>query len=206
VNTNDRPSHVVVKVGGSLFHRQETLDQAIEWINTHTELGLIVICGGGRLADVIRGMDKELNLGESLSHQLAIQTMRMNLTVLSSRFQNARIATRLDEIQTHSYRQGPLFFDLEPWHLTARMGPQIWENTSDSIAAALAVESQASELVLLKSAGPAAGQQAETVFQSDLVDPEFSNWTARLRAIRIIVLGSASNREWTWRNSLPPQV
>ncbi len=199
MTSNELTRHIVVKVGGSLFRNRDSLDRVVGWINSNIQRSPVIICGGGQLADVVRQLDAELQLSDSLAHDLAIQTMRLNLSILVARFEQPLIATSIAEIQLNAAGIGPVFFDLEWWKMTADVGVHNWETTSDSIAAALAIDSGASELVLLKKDVPIASEAAKAVFRSDLVDASFANWTAQLPAIRVVPIG-ISKPDWLWIN------
>ena len=67
--------------------------------------------------------------------------------------------------------------------------PENWDTTSDSLAAKLAVQTGADELVLLKSRGlPTPAPALEYWGASDLVDPRFPSIASRIPNVRWVNL------------------
>ena len=59
---------VVVKVGGSLLDWPELNTRLNRFLASHSDRNLILVAGGGPVADVIRVLDRTHELGEEKSH------------------------------------------------------------------------------------------------------------------------------------------
>jgi aspartokinase-like uncharacterized kinase len=154
----------VVKLGGSLLDMPDLRERFRHWLALQPPARAIVLVGGGRVADCVRDADHLHRLGEEVSHWLAIRAMNLNARLVAAMFEEARLVTELDEIPTTppSQAEPTQFVILDP--LTCMQSleaspnplPHTWEVTSDSIAARVAIEIRATELVLLKSTLPQA--------------------------------------------------
>ena len=87
----------------------------------------------------------------------------------------------------------PLLFDVQPWMLNRDERsavaplPHTWDVTSDSIAAALAIELEADELVLLKST-PTPSTDVDELSALGYVDRYFLKLAERVRKVRFVGL------------------
>ena len=150
---------IVVKVGGSLFDLPDLRARLRDFLATLEDANVLLVPGGGAMADAVRAFDRVHRLGEEASHWLAIQAMSLNGWFLQSLLPESRM---VDGIGSLAYASGsdasrwrvldafPFFLadDMRPDHL-----PHCWQVTSDSLAARAAVLAQACELILLKSSG-----------------------------------------------------
>jgi 5-(aminomethyl)-3-furanmethanol phosphate kinase len=144
----------VVKIGGGLA--REGGDDALRALCAAIgELGtrhrLLVVPGGGELADAVRALDRRLGLGDEASHRMAILAMEQFGWVLSELIPGAVRSGGLATVDGVAV--------LLPAALLAGAPlPASWEVTSDSIAAWVAGEAGAQRLVLVK---PVDGLYAE---------------------------------------------
>jgi aspartokinase-like uncharacterized kinase len=65
----------IVKIGGSLTYDAKPLLKALKSYAKENNKKIIIIPGGGEFANVVRKIDKTLNISNSLSHKLAIKCM-----------------------------------------------------------------------------------------------------------------------------------
>ena len=143
---------IVAKVGGSLFDWAALPAALRAWLANTTEQPAILFPGGGVTADAIRAFDQTFQLGEEISHWLAIRTLSVNARVLAALLPDIPLIDDAyqNEIWRGSRILDPLTFfqrdESKDDHL-----PHTWDVTSDSLALRLAIVLQATELVLLKS-------------------------------------------------------
>ncbi|ACV24514.1 [5-(aminomethyl)furan-3-yl]methyl phosphate kinase [Methanocaldococcus fervens] len=64
-----------IKIGGSLTYEAEPLLKALKDYANEKNKEIVIIPGGGEFANVVRKIDKTLNISNSLSHKLAIKCM-----------------------------------------------------------------------------------------------------------------------------------
>jgi aspartokinase-like uncharacterized kinase len=155
----------------------------------------LLVVGGGPAADLVREWDRIHHLGDDLAHRLAISAMSSTALLAASLVDRARLVSRTDELPA-VWERGelpvslvePLLTELEA-HSRDRL-PDSWDVTSDSIAAWLAIQLQADELVLLKSVDlPPAGLEAAA--REGLVDSYFPRLAGRLPRVTWIDLRAA---------------
>ena len=77
-----RPA-VVVKVGGSLFDWPDLKSQLPRFLAGLSGKTVVVVPGGGKAADAVRDLDQRFNLGEVISHWLALRALTLNAHFLA---------------------------------------------------------------------------------------------------------------------------
>ncbi len=156
---------VVLKLGGSLLHHAPAHARALLAIEAlaHTRR-VLVVPGGGPFADVVRELDHDLALGDDLAHWLAIGAMDLHARLVAARLSRALIVHGPSEIASAPPGRVLVLAALS-WMRKADPLPHTWDVTSDSIAAWIAGELRAAQLLVLRFC---AGTVAE------LADPFFS--------------------------------
>ncbi|MGE4506759.1 MAG: hypothetical protein AB7D51_15540 [Desulfovibrionaceae bacterium] len=140
----------VVKVGGSQA-RLETLP-ALCAVLAEAALGrsLLVVPGGGAWADVVREHAARFPLSDSTAHWMAILAMDQFGLLLADLTPGCRAVRSLGEARAAWKEGGAAVLLPHDWLRRADPLPHSWDVTSDSIAAWVAAEVEASLLVLLK--------------------------------------------------------
>lgn len=170
---------VVVKVGGSLLGWPGLPDRLSEYLDARRRGGdrVILVVGGGPIADAIRDLDRIHALGESRSHALALRALDLTAHALAALVPGTRVTDELDALAAIPSTDpvpilAPRRFldddDRSPFPL-----PQAWTTTTDAIAARLAVRLGAIELALLKSAPLPFLTDRREAARLGLVDPQF---------------------------------
>ena len=140
----------VIKVGGSLAEEPKKLKALCQSLGILArKRALIVVPGGGRLADVVRTLDRRFMLSSEVAHRMAILAMDQFGLLLpciipySCAFHRLENAKKLLE-----NRNSPIFL---PSKLMFEENPleNSWDVTSDSIAAHVASRVSAKKLVLV---------------------------------------------------------
>lgn len=179
----------VVKVGGSLFDWPELAAALTDWLTETTggSVGVgrgqrvLLLAGGGALADAVRQLDRLHGLSQEQAHWLALRALQTTGQFLAELLGGLpiiadpsdlttctgetaardpdRVDDQLDDQQTITAAT-----QARPWAVVdayafaladeQRAGalPHTWDTTTDAIAAQLAVRTGARRLVLLKSA------------------------------------------------------
>jgi aspartokinase-like uncharacterized kinase len=114
------------------------------------ESPLVVVPGGGPFADAVRDQSARLVLSDEASHWMAVIAMDQYAHLIASRLAGAVLVSTPNEIGD-ALRAGRLPV-LAPsrWLREADPLPHSWDVTSDSIAAWVAAELGARQLVLVK--------------------------------------------------------
>ena len=180
MTSENHNSLTVVKVGGSLLNwmgLRSTLEARLQQI----EGSKIVLFGGGPLVDSIRSFDHQFGLGDETSHWLCIDAMSINSKI------GSKIISRVEWTdqfrQLHHLRESKpdetVIFDCSKWlakndETNQSRFEKSWNLTSDSIAAALAVDVGATDLELLKSRlTTPQSPTLQKMIETGLVDPLF---------------------------------
>lgn len=161
----------VVKIGGSLCSSDTGLQRAVAWLQRHSGPPLLVVTGGGTLADRVRELDQRIGLSAEVAHRMALRTMRVNLQLLHARLGRGTIVSTIHHPIPAA---DPLqLLDVEAWLEAHPRTETSWRFTSDSIAALAALESSARRLVLLKSCAIPAGEDWTGLARLGIVDSCF---------------------------------
>jgi probable H4MPT-linked C1 transfer pathway protein len=134
-------STVVIKVGGGLLEHVDHLDRVLTAISDlATTHRVLIVPGGGPFADVVRGVDARLGLGQDEAHWMAVLGMDQYARLLAARIPNGIVvASRADIDAAYGRGQLPVLAP-SAWLSAADPLPHSWEVTSDSIAAWVAGE------------------------------------------------------------------
>lgn len=132
----------IVKIGGSLFP-----EDAVELAKTLVGKDVMLICGGGELANVLRRYDKKMGYSNTATHRSAILCMDILGMLLSDKVPAAVGVYSFPEAQ-EVLNEGKLpilipskiLFDLDPLKHS-------WEVTSDSLSLYIAHQLKAKLLI-----------------------------------------------------------
>lgn len=175
---------VVVKLGGSFARVPGGLAEASAAVaQAARRRPLLVVPGGGALADAVRTLDRELALPASTAHWMAILAMDQYAHAVAAHLPNALVVHDGAEIASALERGGIPVLAPYRWMLAADVLPHRWEVTSDSVAAFVAGALDAELLVLLK---PVSGPVEV------LVDPCFGEVRPAGLSVAIVGAGELS--------------
>lgn len=174
----DRPI-VVLKVGGSLLDLPGLAIRLRQVLALRPQARPLLVAGGGATADVVRNWDRRHQLGDDLSHDLALLGMGLNEELFARLLSRARLVRNARQFdQATSDGCIPLLCA----HCFLKWGeaaghdalPHSWDVTSDSIAAWTARVLGAWELVLIKSVPCPVGIPSDEAARQGLVDYHFA--------------------------------
>lgn len=168
----------IVKLGGSLIGhpRLPALLDAL----ARRGAPLVLVAGGGPLADGVRALQPRLALSDAACHRMAILAMEQVAIAFADLCPGLALAdTREALAEAHARGRAALWLPGR-MTLTARDLPESWELTSDSLAAWLAEKLGAARLTLVKSVAAAPGSRPADWAGAGLVDPLFPGFAARL--------------------------
>jgi len=164
----------VVKLGGSLFDS----DHLRDWLKVLSETGpLVIVPGGGPFADQVRQAQQQWGFDDSTAHRMALLAMEQYGHLLCS------LQPGLVPAESHTQINQLLAEDKIPVWMPSAMvmaEPDIehsWEITSDSLAAWLAGQLKADQLLLVKSV--ALNDERMTVEQlaeQGIIDTQFGTY------------------------------
>lgn len=185
----------VVKVGGSLLTWEPLPTALTEWLSEQSQdFHTVLIAGGGPWAELLRHSSRRFGLPESASHSMCVQAMSVTASLLADLCERPCVRS-MAELQKNigitegahgsTHPSNRVVLDVQQWLQSPSLSnlPQTWDVTSDSIAARLATELNASELVLLKSRLPEVFG-LKKLAESGYVDRYFPTAAAIIPSIR----------------------
>lgn len=181
-----QPLPEIVKLGGSLVSHPRL--PALLGALARRGAPLVLVTGGGPLADGVRALQPRLGLSEAACHRMAILAMEQTAIAFADLASGLVLVDTPEAIaDAHAQGRAALWLPAR-MALAARELPESWDLTSDSLAAWLAVELGAARLTLVKSA-PAPGPTPADWAASGLVDPLFPSFAAHVTgAVEIVTI------------------
>jgi aspartokinase-like uncharacterized kinase len=143
----------VVKVGGGLLGAPGALDRvcaAVAAIGRREPV--VVVPGGGPLADGVRELDRRIGLSPHAAHWMAMLAMDQYAHLLAERIAGARLVEERGAIAAVLAAGEVAVLAPSRWMRAADVLPHSWDLTSDSIAAFVAGALDAVRLDLVKPA------------------------------------------------------
>jgi aspartokinase-like uncharacterized kinase len=143
----------VVKVGGGLLGAGGALEPVCEAVGA---LGrrepVVVVPGGGPLADAVRELDREVGLSPDAAHWMAILAMDQYAHLLAERIPRGRLVEEPGAIAAILEAGEIAVLAPTRWLRAADTLPHSWDATSDTVAAFVAGALDAVRLLLVKPA------------------------------------------------------
>lgn len=170
VNSLSKAPLLIAKLGGSL-HAAPQLSRWIAALKNWPGR-LTLVCGGGPFADTVRNTQPKMGFTDATGHAMALLAMEQYALALAELFGLDLAATKADIDALHVKGQPAL------WRPSAMVAAATgiaadWRVTSDSLAAWLAHETQASLLLLIKSVDVAPALTTEELVAREVVDRAF---------------------------------
>ncbi len=141
----------VIKIGGALLRPGDALARTLSALALVAPAhSLLIVPGGGPFADAVRTVDEHHSLTADDAHWMAILGMDQYAMLIASKLEGAELVYRRGEIARAIARGKTPVLAPYRWMREADPLPHSWDVTSDSIAAWIAAEVRARELVLIK--------------------------------------------------------
>lgn len=145
--SSETTSGVVVKVGGSLYDLPDLGPRLRRWLADLETRSILLVPGGGALADSVRDLDAAHGLGEETSHWLALRALAVAAHFLAALVPGTVVVSHPDQWRSETIA----VLDAHAFAAADDDLPRSWSVTSDSLAARAARLAGARRLVLLKS-------------------------------------------------------
>lgn len=186
----------VIKLGGSLLTLPDWHERFLRWLATEPPAVNLLLIGGGELVDVLRREHERFPYTEKQMHFAALAAMEINAQLAQARLPQALLLNPISRSAKLPEPPSIVLVKVTDWWKSLPsedfVPEESWQLTSDSLAALLAVQQQATELVLMKSAEPPSDEigcsRAATWVAHDYVDPVFAETLAGFGNIRAINL------------------
>jgi aspartokinase-like uncharacterized kinase len=177
---------VVLKLGGSLLTIPDLMDRLEAVIDRLRPSPVLIVPGGGAAADIIRDLDRKLQLSPEKAHRDAIAAMSLNAALLCRLNRSLRLVRNYDEAKRFWSEDHTAVLDAYSFLFglpdnTGDSLPASWDITSDSIAAWTAQKWQADRLILAKSCD-APETNLSALCQLEMIDKAFETSVGDVRA------------------------
>jgi aspartokinase-like uncharacterized kinase len=188
---------LVVKVGGSLLTRPDLGPALANWLaqrlaNRQPQTQVNFIVGGGAIVDAFRQLDAIHSLDPVSVHWQCVAALRHTGEILASLIPNCVVINSAAAFDSHRRSATAVgrFVIIPEVFYHRNSGdclPCDWRTTSDSIAALLANQIDADQLVLLKSCDIPKNTDLSEAARREIIDPIFTT-IVRSAGIEIVKL------------------
>lgn len=185
----------VVKVGGSTLTRSDLADVLPQWIEEQPPAVNLIIVGGGELIDAVRKLDQVRPMPPGAVHWRCVDLLQATFETLAEWFPDwlaidvapDQLASAVDCLPGGSTSVVSVrsFYGRDSAGDFARLLPATWDTTTDAIAALLAAQLRAAELVILKSCDVDSSRSMTELSEEGIVDNALPMITPHLNRIRI---------------------
>jgi aspartokinase-like uncharacterized kinase len=166
---------IVIKLGGSL-EAAGTLTCCLAAVERQfAGRAVVIVPGGGLFADRIRTAQQHWRFDDLTAHRMALLAMQQMGLLFRGLRPHWPIAGRIADLHGSS---GTRIWAPDPNELDQAGIPASWDITSDSLAAWLAGQLSAEELILVKSAEIEAGRSLAELAERGIVDKAFCAYAA----------------------------
>lgn len=143
---------VVVKLGGSLAGSKVLGECLIKVAKRYRDQSMVIVPGGGAFADQVRKAQAEWHFDDVTAHRMAILAMQQMALLYHGLQPKFPLAGVLAEIRSALSDYRVVIWSPNVAELEQAGVHSCWDVTSDSLAAWLAGQLSADELILVKSA------------------------------------------------------
>ena len=190
----------IIKIGGSMLLRDNLASAVNQWLTAHPADQTMIIVGGGKLIDAVRELDQQHTMPPQQTHWICVDLLTATacfaadvlawplikteqewkeILQLKKTFSSSRLPTVIT----------PAVFYNKSTSVSDTQIPHDWRTTTDSIAALLAHQVDADELVLLKSCPIDPQMSLVQLAEAGIVDEALPKVAREVRSIRIEQLG-----------------
>ncbi len=178
---------IVIKLGGSLAHSKTLINCFNKIQQRYQGRSVIIVPGGGVFADQVRLAQQQWQFDEFTAHHMAILAMQQMALMFKSLVPQWTVVSSLSDIQQDLHLNKTLIWSPNNVELDQSGVPASWDITSDSLAAWLAKQLSATELILVKSAVIDPQASLEQLAAQQIIDQGFCQQSqAALFRIRVV--------------------
>ena len=165
----------VIKLGGSLSKSGDLFD-GLNRIATG-QGRVVIVPGGGDFADQVRFAQQQWRFNDVIAHEMAILAMQQMALVFKGLQPSFILAHSVAEIKQQN-QSVPIIWSPAIQELNKAGVAASWEITSDSLAAWLATQLKATDLILVKAAAVDSNNLAQ-LSEQGIIDSAFVRFAAQ---------------------------
>ena len=163
------------KFGGKILENETNLENCMSQLKSLYDSKIldkiIIVPGGGTVANFIRSLDSKFKLGEERSHWMAIYSMNFNGRMLAKKYENIEIMDSTEQFKNKK-RLFAIFLPYE-YIRNNDLLPHNWQVTSDSIALMIAKNLGIFNIFLVKNIDGI--MLKDNICMKELTTEEFKN-------------------------------
>lgn len=167
----------VIKLGGSLSKSQALRDCLTQI--SKGQARVVIVPGGGDFADQVRLAQQQWQFSDKIAHEMAILAMQQMALLFKGLQPDFILANSIIEIKQQN-QAIPIIWSPNINELNQAGIAASWEITSDSLAAWLATQLNATELILVKAASVSTNNLAQ-LNEQGIIDGAFAHFAAHAR-------------------------
>ncbi len=188
----------VVKLGGSLLLRSDWPQRLRNWLVRQSAASTLIVVGGGELIESIRELDRAHAFSQHFTHWICIDMLTHTAQIAAQLLPEFPQLAAPEELQAWIARDSrsigtsvavvkvAAFYSRQCYDQRL---PEDWTTTTDSLAALLADQIEAAELVLLKSTGfSSESSNAAELSHLGIIDAAFPKIVPRKLHLRLVNL------------------
>ncbi len=163
----------VIKLGGSLMADIDALTTCLNTIEQKAKERVVIVPGGGIFAEQVRLVQKQWLFNDAIAHEMAVLAIQQMALLFKSIKPSFLVANQVSTIDNSApvVVWSPDIEELNSASISAN-----WEVTSDSLAAWLATQLKADELVLVKSSEIPVNLSIQQLQKQGIVDMAFPEY------------------------------
>jgi len=166
---------IVLKLGGSLLS-SPILPQWLHLALKEGKGNVVIVPGGGIFADQVRGMQTTWHYDDQTAHYMAILAMQQMALLFKGLCSDLCIVNKIEAIRPALNQKKVVVWSPLATELDAGKIKASWDVTSDTLAAWLAVQLSAEQLMLVKSAQLPENATLQQLSEQAIVDKAFANF------------------------------
>ncbi len=167
----------VIKLGGSLL-LSESLKEWLSVIVKHGAGKLVIVPGGGIIADKVRDEQQKWKFDDKAAHQMALLAMEQYAYLLQFYAQDLGLVDSIQGIEKAiSLNQVPVWLPFKMINTCQDISAN-WNITSDSLSLWLAAQLNAEHTMLVKSLS-SKNLNARQLSESEMVDKDFPEFVKK---------------------------
>ncbi|MEI6335920.1 MAG: uridylate kinase [Methylococcaceae bacterium] len=167
---------IVVKLGGSLSKADTLVNCLNKLEQNYIDSGVVIVPGGGAFADQVRVAQQCWQFDDTTAHKMAILAMQQMALLIKGLKSNFSIAYSVTDILKQAVQQKIIIWSPDIVELDNAAIKASWDISSDSLAAWLAGELSARELILVKSAMIDSSLNLQQLTESGIIDQGFCDF------------------------------
>jgi aspartokinase-like uncharacterized kinase len=155
---------------------RRTLNNCLDTIAQHHNDKIVIVPGGGVFADQVRMVQQQWGFNDQIAHEMAILAMQQMALIFKSINDSFQIVETISQVQQTWHKHVVVICTPNIKQLNDAAIKASWDVSSDSLAAWVARQLNAQQLILVKSVDIPLLADVKTLQAQNILDPAFSDF------------------------------